>query len=153
MKRTRVALLITVLGVTALGLAACEKPNPGASVFSGTTTKWREAACWADSGSIDANACAQEVISKATSGAKLAEIPVVPGQVVGISVDPKVADAGWYPRINGQNLTQSPITSTYYRFTFPEFQEVGEDGLTMEIVAGAADATRGIWLFQLVPAS
>lgn len=153
MKRTRVALLITVLGVTALGLTACEKPSPGASVFSGTTTKWREAACWAASGSIDANACAQEVISKATSGAKLAEVPVVPGQVIGISVDPVVADTGWFPRINGQNLTQSPITSTYYRFTFPEFQEVGDDGLTMEIVAGADDATRGIWLFQLVPAS
>lgn len=153
MKRTRVALLATVLGVTALGLAACEKPNPGASVFSGTTTKWREAACWAESGSIDATACAQEVIGKAASGSRLAEIPVVPGQVVGISVDPVVADAGWSPRINGQNLTQSPITSTYYRFTFPEFQQVAEDGLTMEIVAGSGEETRGLWLFQLVPAS
>jgi hypothetical protein len=153
MKRTRVALLATVLGVAALGLAACEKPNPGASVFSGTTTKWREAACWAATGSIDANACAQEVIEKAASGSKLAEVPVVPGQVVGISVDPVVADAGWFPRINGQNLTQSPITSTYYRFTFPEFQEVGEDGLTMELVAGSGEQTRGLWLFQLVPAS
>ena len=153
MKRTRVALLITVLGVSALGLAACEKPNPGASVFSGTTTKWREAACWALLGSIDANACAQEVIGKAASGSRLAEIPVVPGQVVGISVDPVVADTGWYPRINGQNLTQAPITSTYYRFTFPEFQQVAEDGLTMEIVAGSGEETRGLWLFQLVPAA
>ena len=74
------------------------------------------------------------------------------GQTVGISVDPVVADAGWSPRINGQNLTQTPITSTYFRFTFPEFQEVAEDGLLMELVAGQAEQTRGVWLFQLVPA-
>ena len=53
--------------------------------------------------------------------------------VIGISVDPVVADAGWYPRINGQNITQSPITSTYYRFTFPDFQEVSKDGIALEV--------------------
>jgi hypothetical protein len=153
MMHARLPLLLAGTAVLALSLTACEQPNPGATVFSGTTSQWRQAACWAGEGeSIDANACAQDVIEKAAAGGQLASIPVVPGQTVGISVDPVVADAGWSPRINGQNLTQSPITSTYFRFTFPEFQEVAADGLMMELVAGQADATRGVWLFQLVPA-
>jgi hypothetical protein len=151
MKRSRVALLVPALALMALGLTACEKPNPGATVFSGTTSQWRQAACWShDAENVDTAACAQDVIAAAADGAKTATIPVVPGQVIGISVDPVVADTGWYPRINGQNLTQSPITSTYFRFTFPEFQEVAEDGFLMEIVAGSAEQTRGLWLFQLV---
>ena len=147
-------MLAILLGsglIISLGLTACEKPNPGASVFSGTTTEFRQAACWTfDTDSIDADSCAQDVIDAAASGARSASIPVVPGQVIGISVDPVVADAGWSPRINGQNLVQSPITSTYFRFTFPEFQDVPEDGLLMEIVAGQDEKTRGIWIFRLV---
>ena len=153
MTRARLAVLVPTLALVALGVAACEKPNPGATVFSGTTSQWRQAACWDHGGgSIDAAACAQDVIGAAADGARLATIPVVPGQVVGISVDPVVADAGWTPRINGQGLTQTPITSTYFRFTFPEFQEVPADGLAMEIVAGQGEQTRGLWLFQLDPA-
>lgn len=152
MTRARLAVTVAALAAVTVALAGCEKPNPGASVFSGTTTQYRQAACWAaDGGTIDANACAQDVIAKAKDGAKIATIPVVPGQVIGISVDPVVADAGWYPRINGQNLTPSALTSTYYRFTFPDFQEVSPDGIALEIIAGSAEATQGIWLFQLVP--
>ena len=152
MTGTRAVLLIPVLAAAALGLTACEQPNPGASVFSGTTSQWRQAACWAEEGAtIDAESCATDVLESAAAGDRLASIPVVPGQVVGISVDPVVADAGWSPRINGQNLTQTPITSTYFRFTFPEFQEVPADGLTMELVAGSDGDNRGIWFFQLLP--
>jgi len=151
MTRARLPLLIAGVAVLALGLTACEKPNPGATVFSGTTSQFRQAACWAfDADSLDANSCAQDVVGAAASGAQTASIPVVPGQVIGISVDPVVADAGWSPRINGQNLVPSPITSTYFRFTFPEFQQVSEDGLIMEIVAGKDEKTRGIWIFKLV---
>ena len=153
MKHARLPLILVGAAALVLGLTGCEKPNPGASVFSGTTTQWRQAVCWADEGeSIDADACAQDVIAKAADGGQLASIPVVPGQIVGISVDPVVADTGWFPRINGQNLTQAPITSTYFRFTFPEFQEVAADGLLMELVAGSEGENRGIWFFQLVPA-
>ena len=152
MTHARLPLVLAGAAALALSLTACEQPNPGASVFSGTTSQWRQAVCWAGEGeSIDANACAQDVIAKAADGGQLATIPVVPGQTVGISVDPVVAEDGWSPRINGQNLTQSPITSTYFRFTFPEFQEVPADGLTMELVAGSDGANRGIWYFQLLP--
>ncbi len=151
MTRGRLPLTLAGVAVLALGLTACEKPNPGATVFSGTSSQSRQAACWGfDGASIDANACAQDVIEAAASGKQTAEVRTVPGQVIGISVDPVVADAGWSPRINGQSLAPTPITSTYFRFTFPEFQEIPEDGLLMEIVAGKDEQTRGIWVFKLV---
>ncbi len=152
MPRRRAALALLAL-VLPLGLAACEKPNPGASVFSGTTTEYQQAACWQADGAIDIAGCARDVLEGATSGDRLATIPVVPGDTIGISVDPVVADAGWVPSINGQGLAPAPITSTYYRFTFPEFQEVPADGLIMELVAGSGEQARGLWLFRLVPAS
>ena len=120
-------------------------------MFSGTSSQFSQAACWAfDEGALDADSCAQDVIEAAAEGSRTAAIRVVPGQVIGISVDPVVADAGWSPRVNGQNLVPSPITSTYFRFTFPEFQEISDEGLLMEIVAGRDDVTRGIWIFKLV---
>ena len=151
MTRARLPLVLAGAALLALGLTACEKPNPGATVFSGTTSQFRQAACWSfDAAALDAHSCAQDVIDAAASGSRTASIPVVPGQVIGISVDPVVADAGWSPRINGQNLAPTPITSTYFRFTFPEFQEIPQDGLIMEIVAGQDAKTRGIWIFKLV---
>ena len=153
MHPARVALVLAAGIAVILGVAGCEKPNPGASVFSGTTSQWREADCWGFDGStIDISACAKDVLEAATSGAKLPVIPVTPGQTIGISVDPVVADAGWQPLVNNQSLSPSPITSTYYRFTFPEFQELPEEGVVMEILAGEQGAARGLWMFRLVPA-
>jgi hypothetical protein len=154
MTRARLPLIVAGCAALALTLTACEKPNPGATVFSGTSSEYSLAACWADEGGqIDQNQCAQDLLANAASGQATKPIPVVPGEVIGISVDPVVADAGWFPRINGQNLAETPLTSTYFRFTFPEFQQVAADGLTLEVVAGSDAATRGLWLFRLAPAS
>ena len=89
-------------------------------------------------------------MTEALDGADVAAIPVIPGQVIGISVDPAVADAGWFPVIGSQRLTQRPITSTYYRFTYPDLQEVPVDGVSLQVVAGS-EGTLGLWVFQLVP--
>jgi hypothetical protein len=78
---------------------------------------------------------------------------VVPGETVGISVDTAVAEAGWFPVIGDQRLTEQPLTSTYYRFQFPSLQEVPADGLSLQVVAGRDTKTRGIWVFKLVPAN
>lgn len=153
---TRGRLLVAIAGtaITAAALAGCTKPAPGVSVFSGTTTEYRSAACWAfDNASLDASQCASDLLADAAEGGSLARIPVVPGSTVGISVDPVVADAGWTPRIGSQPLAAEPITSTYWRFTFPEFQALTDEGIPMEIIAGSDGNTQGVWLFQLVPAS
>lgn len=151
MKLRRPVLAATVAMLSVLGLAACEKPAPGVSVVSGMTSAYRAALCWSFDGEpLSAETCAQDVVTEALDGADVARIPVIPGQVIGISVDPVVADAGWFPVIGSQRLTQQPITSTYYRFTYPDLQEVPADGVSLQVVAGA-DGTLGLWVFQLIP--
>jgi hypothetical protein len=147
------ALAAVALAATSLVLSGCTKPAPGASVFSGTVTKHREATCWAfDGPALATGDCAQDLIAQAATGDAVSVIPVVPGDTVGISVEPVVAETGWFPVVGNQRLTSTPITSTYYRFTFPELQEVPAEGLLLQIVAGTDANTRGIWVFKLDPA-
>lgn len=154
MTRGRLPLLVAGTAVIAAALAGCTKPAPGVSVFSGTTTEYRPAACWSFDGTgVDAAQCASDLLAEAADGGSVARIPVVPGSVVGISVDPVVADAGWTPRIGSQPLTAEPLNTTYWRFTFPEFQQLTADGVPMEIIAGTGGTTQGVWIYQIVPAS
>lgn len=147
----RRAASLAVLGAAAgLILTACEKPAPGASVFSGTSTEYRTAVCWAFGGeSLEAGDCAQDVITEASTGEGVARIPVLPGETIGISVDPKVAESGWTPVIGQQRLTSTPLESTYFRFTYPDLQEVPPEGVLLQIVAGRGESTKGIWVFRL----
>lgn len=152
MRLRRSVLAGSLALVSVFALSACEKPAPGVSVVSGMTSAYRAALCWSFDGEpLSAETCAQDVVTKALDGADVARIPVIPGQVIGISVDPVVADAGWYPVIGSQRLTQQPITSTYYRFTYPDLQEVPANGAPLQIVAGG-EGTLGLWVFQLIPA-
>jgi hypothetical protein len=148
--RSRFALVsVSLLSLAAL--AGCTKPAPGVTVFAGTHSDYREASCWAfETQALDPGDCAQEVIEQALTGDAVSEIPVVPGQTIGISVDPVVADQGWYPVLGNQRLTSSPVTTTYYRFAYPDLQAIPADGLALQIVAGAGEETRGIWVFKLV---
>lgn len=153
MTRGRLSLIAVGAALVAVTLTGCQKPTPGASVFSGTSTAHSQAACWAfDGPSVDADECAQDVLAKATAGEAVSSITVIPGETIGISVEPVVADAGWSIRIGGQNITPEPVTTTYFRFTFPELQPVSPEGLSLELVAGGDTGTKGVWLFQLQPA-
>lgn len=149
----RTSRLAAAAGIVLLPLAlsGCTKPNPGATVFSGSASVHREAACWtADAAGLDAASCGEDLIAKASSGDTIGRLPVVPGSTVGISVDPVVADAGWYPVIGSQRLVQEPIHETYYRFTYPQLEAIPTDGTTLQIIAGTKQA-QGIWLFSLIP--
>ena len=149
-QRTRFTGAALIAVSAALLLTGCEKPAPGVSVFSGTTTEHRQAVCWAfESDALEPGNCAQELLTEASAGDVVARIPVVPGDTVGISVDPKVAEAGWTPVIGQQRLTSTPLDTTYYRFTYPDLQEVPADGVLLQIVAGRGESTRGIWVFRL----
>lgn len=142
------------IALVGVGLAGCTKPAPGVSVFSGTQSVNAEALCWSGTDTaFDPKTCAQDMIAKAADGGASSVVPVVPGDVIGISVDTAVADAGWYPVIGGNALTKTPITSTYFRFTYPELQAIPADGLPMMVVAGDNDHMRGVWSFTLTSAS
>lgn len=150
--RTRIVVLSAVALTAAVALTGCEKPAPGVSVVSGTTSAYRPALCWSFSGeALSAESCAQDLVTRAFDGGSAATIPVVPGATIGISVDPVVADTGWYPVIGTQKLTEQPLTTTYYRFTYPDLQEVPADGVPLQVVAAEGGSTVGLWVFALVP--
>ena len=91
----------------------------------------------------------QSLIAEASTGDNVPRIPVVPGETIGISVDPVVADSGWSPVIGQQRLVSTPLETTYYRFTYPDLQEIPPDGVLLQVVAGRGDAAKGIWVFRL----
>jgi hypothetical protein len=149
----RMAIAVVALGSMA-ALTACEKPAPLVTVFSGTNSEWSRALCWSEdpNESIQAQGCAASIVAAASEGGAAPTIHVIPGDVVGISVDPVVTDGGWYPVIGTERLSSTPITSTYFRFTFPEFQPIPEEGVEMRIQAvgnGGENDLRGIWVFRL----
>ncbi|MFM7211720.1 MAG: hypothetical protein ACKOYQ_06910 [Actinomycetota bacterium] len=154
-RRLAAPAVITLLAVaSSLLLAACEKPAPGVSVVSGTTSAYREALCWSFDGEpLGPDTCAQDVVTQALEGEQVATLPVLSGDVVGISVDPKVADLGWYPVVGSQRLTQEPVFTTYYRFTYPDLQPVPPKGVALQVVAGQGTETLGLWVFRIVPAT
>jgi len=152
MTRARLPLLLSGAMILALGLTACDKPNPGASVYSGTESQFLRALCWTQEGTyLDESNCAADIMAGAATGPEAAVIPAMAGQTIGISVDPVVADTGWYPVLDGTPLTKTPITSTYYRFS-PTQEQLTEGGNTLAIAAADDQGTRGVWFFRLVPA-
>lgn len=154
-RRTIAPAVATGLAVAlALTLAACEKPSPGVGVFSGTSSAYREAVCWSFDGEpLGPETCAQDIVTQALEGEQVASLPVLSGDVIGISVDPKVADLGWYPVVGSQRLTQEPVFTTYYRFTYPDLQPVPPNGVALQVVAGQGTETQGLWVFRIVPAT
>jgi hypothetical protein len=145
---------LTIVAVA--GLSACTKPTPEVTVVSGSTSAITPALCWEPESTVrDAVvSCIGESLS-GTAG-DIPEIPVIPGNVVGIDVDPEIAEAGWTVTIDQTLLTREPMTETYFRFTFPDLQTVPAEGLRLSVVARGTsdDRNRGLWSFRLVaPAS
>jgi hypothetical protein len=147
--RKGVALLSLTVSAL-LVLSGCTKPLPNATVFSGSNSENRQATCWAfDAEELGAGDCAQDLIAQAATGDAVSVVSVFPGDTVGISVDPVVAETGWFVVLGNQRLTENPITSLYYRFTFPAAQEIPEEGVLLQIVASSGVGARGIWVFKL----
>lgn len=138
-----VALVLTVSG--------CAKNNPGATVWTGTVSSHAQAVCWSQDAAVTPTTCAKALVNGATANNNIPSLEVIPYQTVGISVDPKVAENGWYVAIGGQRFNDKAITGTYFRFTFPNYS-VPDAGLDMQIIAqGKRNVTRGIWIYKLLP--
>jgi hypothetical protein len=51
--------------------------------------------------------------------------------------------------IGQQRLVSTPLDTTYYRFTYPDLQEIPAEGVLLQIVAGRGESAKGIWVFRL----
>ena len=145
---------LAVVAVTAL--SGCDKPAPGATVFSGTDSANREAICW----SADANESFTEsdcsISLQSTQDFndrlldKVAIIPTTPGDTVGISVDSAVTENGWRVTINGRQLSRDPLTDHYFKFTMPpQPLRRGDAQLVIQALTDDGSGVRGSWIFGL----
>jgi hypothetical protein len=50
-------------------------------------------------------------------------------------------------------MSVDPISSLYYRFTFPEALDIPAEGILLQIVASRGEGARGIWVFKLEQAA
>jgi hypothetical protein len=159
MKSPRRSLAIALVALSPLVLAGCEKPYPGVTVWSGTSSEHVEALCWQpeEVGGLTPRECAEDALATAGSGQGITSLEVRPGNILGISVDPVVAEGGWSLQIAGQTLATG-LTETYHRFTFPEEAQVWEQatteggGYTLQVIAAAKpNGARGHWFVQVLP--
>lgn len=142
---------LAALAAASLTLTGCEKPAPGVSVFNGPASVRSEALCWAfDSDALSPGDCAQEILQGQTTTGVQA-LTAIPGDPVGISVDPAVAESGWTVRVNGQEVTSQPLTDTYFRFMLPDLPAPIQQPLLLQIVAGQNTKIRGVWIVALQP--
>lgn len=142
--------------VAVVGLSGCTKPTPEVTVVSGATSAATAALCWEPDSTIREAVAACVGESLAGPAAEIPTLPVIPGNVVGVNVDPEIAEAGWSVLVDQSPLTSEVITGTYYRFTFPESQSIPETGFRLSVIAqgDSIDKNRGLWSFRLVaPAS
>lgn len=135
-----------VLAVAAtVGLSSCEKPPPGVTVFTATSSQRISPTCFSWDGQIDAQQCITQAADRAANG-QTAQLDVIPENVVGISVDPAIADQGWYPTIAGQRLTQDTLDSTYFRFSFPRVP-ASPQGYPLAIISEGDE--KGVWAVRM----
>lgn len=158
MPSRRPLLTAFVAGIGLLALTACEKPAPGATVFSGSTSAHREAICWSFDATqpVEKADCSLDLESQPAGDVaqtlldEIAVIPTTGGENVGISVDASVAENGWLVSINGRSLNRTPLTEKYFRFTVPPtVLRRGDAQLVISALTEDAAQVRGTWLFGL----
>jgi hypothetical protein len=126
-------------------VTACEKPPPSITVWSGTHSVSAEALCWSfEETSLGEGQCAEDIL-QGSRAEGLPSLPAQPGNTLGISVDPVVAEAGWQIRAQGQPVVPETLETKYYRVT----TSTPGQPVTLQVVAGREAQVQGVWLVAL----
>jgi hypothetical protein len=154
-------LAAVAAGALTLLVAGCQAPAPGVTVFSGSTSDHRQAVCWTpDATQVKLKSCLS--VTGASSQqrsdleARLGSVPVRSEATIGISVDPEVADRGWYVTLGSNRVNVTAIRDTYYRLTLPAAVVEQGDPVPLYVLSvdgDNTDVTSGVWAFELVPNS
>jgi hypothetical protein len=152
----KAALAILGVAVLVVTVSGCQKPAPGATVFSGTQSANREAICWSPDADQVVTQADCSITLESTDGFNqqlIDKVPIIstaPGETVGISVDAVVADSGWRVTVNGRSLSREPITDKYFNFTMPpQPLRRGDAQLVIQAMTSDGDGVRGNWIFGL----
>ena len=139
-------------GVAVASLTGCERPAPIVTVVSGTNSEWKEADLFCFEGqAFESGNCAER-------GEGPVELPVAPGQQVGVDVSKAVVERGWFIELSapegGGEAQQSEVFQDEHYFAFTAQQLTGP-GLRLTVNAlgpeGEAGPPSGTWTFDLVP--
>jgi hypothetical protein len=136
MHRRVASLALAVAGIGLL--SACEKPAPAVTFFSGTDSTRVEADCYSEDN-------AQARCEIPTSGTD--SLKIRPGETVGISVDPQIAENGWVPAVGNRGLLSQAVEEPYYRFTMTE-EQIAQGSLQVFATYGDS-GYRGVWVIDV----
>lgn len=142
-------LALGLAAIAGLALSGCQKPPPSISVWTNGQSDQVAPLCWSfESDGLTSGECTEGNLREQLSSDS-GVIEVAAENTVGISVDQDVAEAGWTPVINGNALTNKPLTETYFRFTYP--LGAPAEGIPLQIVAGQDQIPKGVWSIRLAP--
>jgi hypothetical protein len=139
----RARLLVPALAV--LALAGCEKPTPGVTVSSGTTSVHSEATTYCREGQSAAKSNCVEHLDR------VSVVRVKAGERVGIDVAKTIAEDGWILVDTGANARSDVQDELHFSYT-PDFSRspvIHLEVRSLDRVAENATVT-GVWTFQLV---
>ena len=131
------ALLLTLTG--------CEKPTPGVTVASGSSSVHMESTTYCHEGqSAEAQNCVEHLD-------RLGVVKVKPGEQVMVDVDKDIAETGWVLVDADANARSSVQDEHYFSFT-PDFRNGPVVKLEIRSLDKPADDARvtGVWKFQLI---
>ncbi len=142
-------LALGLAAIAGLALSGCQKPPPSISVWTHGESSQVAPLCWSfDTDGLNSGGCTEgNLRDQLTSDSAIIEVAAE--NTIGISVDQAVADAGWTPVINGNPLTSKPLTSTYFRFTYPLGAPAA--GIPLQVVAGESPTPKGVWSIRVLP--
>jgi hypothetical protein len=127
------------------GLAACEKPTPGVTVVSGTSTAHVEATTYCHEGQTAANQdCAQDL-------EQVGIVRVKAGDRVGIDVDKSLVEHGWI-LVDTDAKARSGLQDGHYFSYVPDFSKgpiIHLEIHSLDQLAENAQVT-GVWRFELI---
>ena len=133
---------LTLVVLAGLLLAGCEKPTPTVTAATVGSSERAKSICWSTK--------AEQAIGSdcSVNQALIKSLRVTPGEFVGFSVDPEIAESGWLVFANGTQVTQR-LTKKYYRFNTAE-NSFQNGPLQIEIYALTNNnRARGVWGFTL----
>jgi hypothetical protein len=155
---------VVVIGAATLGFSIAsasgeEKPvNRLVTLVAGTNSTDSEPTCWNDGKPLDAKAqqTCQTKAAKLQKDGKLPVVEVATSDRVGVGVDPKTADKGWFAFTDGGAQGQATLATARRNSTFsgmvPATSVLKATAETLVTVVEADTKSQdiyGVWYFTL----
>lgn len=149
MPPTRPLVAVLSAGALLLALSACERPTPGVTIVSdGKSARTGSALYCRSVADLDAQRCVE-------TPDEVAVLRVAQGGQIGIDVDKKLADKGWYV-VDADAKQRSAVQDEHYFTIQADFTDRPVDSVinleirSLDRVAEDGARVLGVWRFQIL---